>query len=358
MFWPEVRRGTERFTRELADGLQARGHHPRLITSHPRRPTRTVEDGLPIVRVPRPPDARFTRRRFEEHLTHLPFAYAALRTGRDDVAHAMFPTDALVAARWARATGRPSILSYMGIPDHEGLRYKRRRLEITQRCLRECDAVVALSRAAADAFDRWLGAEVHVIEPGVNLGAFTPGAGRSPAPAIFCGAAITEPRKNVKLLVEAFGIVRDRRPDARLLLSRPSDPEAAEQVGAVGPGIELVDVDDRAALAQRYREAWVSVLPSFGEAFGLVLAEALACGTPVVGSDLGGIPEIIGGDERIGRLFDGRDVTALAHALLETLELAEDPATPGHCRARAERFSTDRTTERYLELYSELRSRR
>ena len=34
-FWPEVRRGGERFTRELADGLLARGHHPELITSHP-----------------------------------------------------------------------------------------------------------------------------------------------------------------------------------------------------------------------------------------------------------------------------------------------------------------------------------
>src|SRR5262249_20778223 len=96
------------------------------------------------------------------------------------------------------------------------------------------------------------------------------------------------------------------------------------------------------------------VLPSWGEAFGLVLAEALACGTPVVGSDREAIPEVLGGDERIGRLFGGEDPEALAGALLEALELAADPGTAAACRERAERFSTDRTTEAYLALYREL----
>ena len=38
VFWPEVRRGGERFVRELADGLIAEGHEPRLITTHRGRP--------------------------------------------------------------------------------------------------------------------------------------------------------------------------------------------------------------------------------------------------------------------------------------------------------------------------------
>ncbi len=49
-FFPEVRRGGERLVRELADELIARGHRPRLITSHAGRPSRTVEDGLPVFR--------------------------------------------------------------------------------------------------------------------------------------------------------------------------------------------------------------------------------------------------------------------------------------------------------------------
>ena len=74
---------------------------------------------------------------------------------------------------------------------------------------------------------------------------------------------------------------------------------------------------DPSRVASVYREAWVSVLPSVGEALGLVLVEALACGTPVVGSRLDGIPEVIDRNE-IGRLFDGDDPAALATALLET----------------------------------------
>src|SRR5919202_6139410 len=78
-FWPEVRRGTERFVAELSAGLLRDGHRPRLITSHPGKPTRTVEDGLPIVRVPRVLERRLARRMFEPYLSHIPFAYTVLR---------------------------------------------------------------------------------------------------------------------------------------------------------------------------------------------------------------------------------------------------------------------------------------
>jgi glycosyltransferase involved in cell wall biosynthesis len=98
----------------------------------------------------------------------------------------------------------------------------------------------------------------------------------------------------------------------------------------------------------------VSALPSWGEAFGLVLAEALACGTPVVGADREGIPEVLGGDDRVGRLFGGDDPAAVARALLEAIELAGDPATPVACRARAETFSAARCAERHEALYAGL----
>ena len=354
-FWPEVRRGTERFTRELADGLLARGHKPRLITSHPGSPSRQVEDGLPILRLPRPPQGRLVRRRYEPYLTHVPLSYGALRAGRYDVAHAMYPADALAAARWRRRTGRPAILSYMGIPDRWGLQERRKRLEVLQGALAGCDAVVALSEHARRAFQYWLGYDARVIAPGVDIRAFQPAGARAPEPTIVCSADATEPRKNVGHLVEAFELVRRERPEARLVLSRPRDLGAARRAGVDvdAPGVQWADLDDRAALARAYGEAWVTVLPSKHEAFGLVLTEALACGTPVVGHAHGAIPEVVNSDD-IGRLFGELDPPSIARAVLEAMELTHAPGTAAACRARAEEFSTDRCTERYLELYREL----
>jgi glycosyltransferase involved in cell wall biosynthesis len=349
--WPEVRRGSERFVRELADGLIGRGHRPRLITSHAGRPTRTVEDGLPVTRVWRPPAGRLERRGYEEHLTHVPFSYAALRGGEDDVAHAVYPTDAVAAGRWGRRTGRPVVFSLMGVPHRRSLADRRGRMAIMERAIGEATAVVVLTEAAAAACRRWLGTDVRVISPGVNLEQFTPGGPRRAEPTIVCAAAAEQPRKRVGLLVEAFALVRRERPDARLVLNRPADP--ALRAAPAAPGVTFADLDDRAALAEAYATAWVSALPSRGEAFGLVLAEALACGTPCVGSNDGGIPEIIDRPE-VGRLFDGEEPDALAAALLEAFALAEDPATVAACRARAADFSSDRCTERYLELYREL----
>ena len=357
-FWPEVRRGSERFVRELADGLIARDQSPFLITSVPGRPSLQTEDGLPILRLPRPPQGRLLRRMYEPYLTHLPLSYAALRSRRFDLAHAVYPADSLAAIRWKRHTGRPVILSHMGIPNRVGLREKRKRLEVHLAALQGCDAVVALSEHSANAFRYWLGYEPRVIPPGVDLEAFQPVAPRASEPTIVCSAAAEEPRKGVALLIRAFALVRRERPSARLLISHPRDPAMARAIGvpAQAPGLEWVDLDDRAALARAYSEAWVSALPSHAEAFGLVLVEAMACGTPVVGYRDGALPEVIDRPE-VGRLFDELTPESCARGLLEAIELAGDPATAGACRARAAEFSTDRCTERYLELYAELLSR-
>jgi glycosyltransferase involved in cell wall biosynthesis len=353
-FWPEVRRGGERFTRELADGLLARGHQPRLITSHPGMPRRSTEDGLPILRLPRPPAPPPLRRMYEPYLTHVPLSYAALRAGDYDLAHAVYPTDALAAARWRRRSRRPAVLSYLGIPSRHWLA-ERRRGEVLLAAIRGCDAVVALSRHAADAFESSLGYEATVIAPGVDLGAFTPAGERAPNPTIICPAAVEEPRKQIPLLVQALALVRRERPAARLVLSRPHNMDAARRVGieSSAPGVEWAALDDRSVLAQAYGTSWVAVLPAVDEAFGLVLAEAMACGTPVVGYDGGAIPELID-RPGIGELFDRLDPHALAEAILAAFELSCQPDTVARCRARAEELSSDRFTERYLKLYESL----
>jgi glycosyltransferase involved in cell wall biosynthesis len=180
--------------------------------------------------------------------------------------------------------------------------------------------------------------DARVIAPGVDLAAFAPGPGRATEPTILCAADHRQPRKRVDLLLEAFSRVRRERPGARLLLDAPA-PTA--------PGVQARDLSDTAALAAANREAWVHALPSVGEAFGLVLAEALACGTPVVGPN----PELVA-DPATGVLFTGDDPGELARALLTALDLGDVSAA---CRARAQAFSTDATSDAYVALYEELR---
>jgi glycosyltransferase involved in cell wall biosynthesis len=346
-YWPEVRRGAERLVHDLATGLAAAGDDVRVVTSQPARgtvvraraPLRAVEDGVEVLRLPRLPGGRLERRRFEPHIQTLPLLYAALRAGHDDVIHAFQAGDAAVAAR----IDTPSVYAHMGIPHRAWLTARRGRLALVQDAL-ECTATTALSEHARDAFHRWLGVEAQVIPPPIDTTTFSPGGERTEHPTIICAADAREPRKRVALLIEAFHAVRRTHPQAQLWLD-------ASTARTIAPGVELKDMTDLPAL---YRQAWVSALPSWGEAFGLVLAEALACGTPVVGANREGIPEVLGGDDRIGRVFDGDDPEPLTRALLETLELAQDPQTAAQCRARAERFSVQSCVNAHQRLYRSL----
>ena len=122
---------------------------------------------------------------------------------------------------------------------------------------------------------------------------------------VFVGRA-DDPRKNAGLLLEAFAVLRRRLPEARLrLVGRPpaqSLPPGATAVGEVP------------CVAEHLRDAALFVLPSLQEGFGIVAAEALASGVPVVTTPCGG-PEALVRDSGGGHVLDGFDATELAATL-------------------------------------------
>jgi len=353
-YWPEVRRGSERVIHDVAAGLAAHGHQTQIITSHPGIPNRTVEDGVEVVRNWRPPDLPLRLRKIGDNLTHVPFSLRTLLAGDADLAHAFYASDALASVAWARRTGRPSVMSWMGLMAAGWMSSRALRLETITRAVYGSDALVVLSRTARDSVWRWMGVEGRIIHPGVNTAHFTPGGVRADHPTIVCAAAPEEPAKRVALLVRAFAHVRRSRSDARLVLMRPRDQALARELGDQD-SVELSDARSD-EVVHLYRKAWVSALPSVNEAFGLVIAEALACGTPGVASTGFG-PEEILDSESIGRLFSGEDEHALAQALLEALDLSQDPGCAAACVRRAANFGAEAATSAHEEIYRELLGR-
>ncbi|MCW2528515.1 MAG: glycosyl transferase family 1 [Pseudonocardiales bacterium] len=106
---------------------------------------------------------------------------------------------------------------------------------------------------------------------------------------------------------------------------------------------------DHAALAVEVgRSAATLVTPMWEEPFGLVVAESLACGTPVAAFRRGGIPEVL--DDSCGRLAEPDDVAHLAELIVEAVGLSR-----ADCRRRAESHcSIERMADRYEALYSDL----
>ena len=353
-FWPEVQRGSERIVHDLAVDLVERGHKPRLITSHPGASATSTEDGFEIVRNRRPPDAPLRLRRFQDNLTHVPLSYRTLMGGDDELAHAFYQTDALASVAWARGTGRPAVFSYMGIPSRATATYKRGRMKIIEHVIDNSDAVIGLSKTACEALWRWWGVEARLIYPGVELSGFTTVNGeRAEHPTIACAASPDDERKRVPLLVEAFARVRKQRPKARLVLMRPNSRRLEDRLAV--DGVEFFDPSPQ-AVADVFANAWISALPSKEEAFGLVVVESLATGTPVVAANEAGPAEILNGDA-IGALFDDADAGSVADALLHGLELHSDATTADAARKRAADFTSERCAIEHEQLYEELLAR-
>src|SRR5918994_812365 len=109
---------------------------------------------------------------------------------------------------------------------------------------------------------------------------------------------------------------------------------------------------DRVEVAERYRQADLFTLPSAAEAFGNVFAEALASGLPIVGSTVGGIPELVEPGVN-GILVTPGDPVALSraiHYLAEDADLRESMGARNRAKAEAS-LEWSQATQCYLSIY-------
>lgn len=337
-----MRRGTERLVEELAAGLAAAGHKVTLITarSGPRREER--RGAIQVIANRRPPGPGPLGR---HALTHVPALRRTLRRAEFDVAHAFHPSDALGAL--GRGDGPPVVFTVPAFPPEDPARLRRRLLG---RVFTGAASVVVPTGAVAEAVRRrHPSARIRVIPPGVDTARFAPGAARASTPTVFCAADPAEPRKRLKVLVDAMQLVREQIPGARLVVADPYRGQRSQPPWLAAPGVVLRPIGGDAELRSAYAEAWVSALPAHDEPFGLVLIESMACGTPALGEADGGIPEVIGDGEQGGLVSGG--AAEWARALTEALNAAPTEAQAKAARRRADEFSIQRCVEGYAALY-------
>ena len=165
-----------------------------------------------------------------------------------------------------------------------------------------------------------------------------------------------DPYKNLASLVRAFAKVHEAVPSAVLRVIGPPDkryPEAFELARELNilPHIDWHGYVDNAGLLAAYQQAAVLVLPSRYEGFGLPVVEAMACGTPVVCSNVSSLPEVAG-DAAL--MADPGDASAFAEHIVNVLtrpELARGLREKGV--ARAAQFTWQKTAEQTLKAYEE-----
>jgi glycosyltransferase involved in cell wall biosynthesis len=187
---------------------------------------------------------------------------------------------------------------------------------------------------------------VLVTPNGVDPNRFFPGAWQSlyelPARYILFVGTL-QPRKNIKVLLEAWKEIVKDHPDLWLVISGSRAPVFKE---LKIPPLERVlypGYVDEIALPGLYSGAALFVLPSLDEGFGLPALEAMACGTPVIVSDGGALPETAGEAALIFNRLSPGSLAAAMRECLENPDLASTLVAKGY--ERVEHFSWQHSAE-------------
>lgn len=282
--------------------------------------------------------------------------------------HGLWNRVVWAAARSARAAGVPYVISPRGMLDAGSLRHHRWRKALIYPladgpALRHAAALHATSaEEAAGIRRRQPSARVEVIPNGIDPE--PRGAGRTreslglPAEGpIIASVSRLHPVKRLDLLIEAFVDVRQRHPDARLVIAGPDEqglrPSLERRAGTAAPAIVWLGEVDEDCRDGLLRHAAAFVMCSDSESFGLAALEAMRAGAPVLVTDTCGWPSVA--DAGAG-LVVPQTRAAIADGLLRLL------ADPAERRLMGERgqaltrrdFGWPAVAARVLALYTSI----
>jgi teichuronic acid biosynthesis glycosyltransferase TuaC len=274
-------------------------------------------------------------------------------------AHYFYP-DGVAAALVARHFGKPFTVTARGsdlnvLPDHA---VPRRLMQWA--AARAC-ASIGVSASLVDVLRRWGidPARLHVMRNGVDLSLFHPTSrdearqrlGLGGHPLLLAVGNLVDV-KGHDLVLDAMPQMLARHPHAQLVVVGDGpDRERLQRQAAflnLAPGrVTFERAVGQDELVHWYNAADLLVLASRSEGCANVLLEAMACGTPVVATDVGGSRELVN-DAAAGLLVARREPDVLAQAMLELLERGSDRM---RVRAHAERFGWEHTTRAQIDVF-------
>lgn len=233
---------------------------------------------------------------------------------------------------------------------------------------RQLDGTITVSEAAAEGIEREFQIarhRMHIVPNGVDLDVFRPlpHIERKPNRLIATISATNAPLKGFNYLLEALALVRKQHPDVTLtVIGRDGNRDSRQRIRDLGIG-DAVHITGRLTTEEMialYAESTLAVVPSLYEGFGLPVIEAMACKLPVVATNAGALPEVIGTDGRAGVLAKAGCAESLARPIIELL------LAPGRRAALAEAglervtrlFTWRRAAELCVDVYRETIERR
>lgn len=353
--------GLQKIVRLLAVGQLARGHSVTVgcwtnTSNHVEAERELSASGARVIYLRRASDGRLSY----DKLSFFRSLKSELSGGKVDVLHVHNPFGYyFYGASAARLTGRVKVVQTLhATAMFENPRFGRKKRLIFWTAAMLSDAIVSVSSATQQSLrDRFAlpGKKLFVVDNGIELGPFLAVSARQRGHEfVFGSAGRMSPEKNHRLLIEAFALLRQKREDVRLRLlgGGPLEFQLFELARRRGVSKDVEFCGYRDDVPAFLQELDVFVLPSDSEALGLSLIEAIAAGRPVIGTRVGGVPQVIentGG----GWLCPPKDTEALMLAMESAIASPGLPEEREHARRRvAERYSAERMIRDYEQVYS------
>lgn len=230
--------------------------------------------------------------------------------------------------------------------------------EIERNLLNKAEGVIAVSEQMAGVMKRQFKHSrdnVEVIYNGLDLKDYWP-APEKRIPFRIISVARLDPRKGLRFLIEAAKQLRKNFPKLTIHIAGEGDNRQSLEQQIQKDGLErvvyLVGNKRGDNLLREYQEASLFVLPSLGESQGIVFMEAMACGLPVIGFDIGGVNEMITHGVE-GILVEKENVAELASAIKRVLsdtELARAMGLRGRTRIE-DNFQWEHIAEKTEKFY-------